>query len=199
MAVKPKENRTSLKQEFKHFTAIPFYLRDENLDFDQANEWQGFLVEGRKKGFGSRSYAWGLFNVKYVWHEDSKKWIERAVGKVLYGEPKDILFKRLLEIVLGGRDHQYANFAGMVDEVIRDLIKFREGICGVEEGMTTHPNKPVKLKPSDLMDEPKNVLDSAVTNSAVVDVTISNNVSDNLSTNKIGGVKHEKESGKEKK
>jgi len=167
MAVKPKDNRTSLKREFKSF-AIPFYLRDENLNHEQANEWQSYLLDGRSKGFGSRSYAWGLFNVKYYKSEESKAWVERAVRKHVVGLQKEAFFKRLLEIVLGGRDKAYANFSEIVDEIIKDLIKFRDGVCDVENEMKEHEQRPKPLEIGDFITSKKKKPSSAVLGSAVL-------------------------------
>ena len=135
------------KQEFKHPSNIPFPLREKNINtLELANEWQGYLIDGRKKGIQDDSYAWAIWHTKYYWSRMDKLWKVRDLSKPLPGECKDTIIEdvitcfRLTKMNRVNWGYQY------VEELKKKLEAIISGQKDVES----------KLKPKDSPDEEKN-------------------------------------------
>jgi hypothetical protein len=85
------------KQEFKHPSHIPFTLAEKNIKtLELANEWQGYMIDGRSKGITDDSYAWAIWNTKYYWSRMDKIWKVRELSKPLPGECKDAILENVV-------------------------------------------------------------------------------------------------------
>jgi hypothetical protein len=135
-----------IKEAFKHWSAIPFFLKDKKLDLKEANDWQAFHLEGRNRGIGNKTYAWALFNSKYQWDPRYNKWIERQIRKQLSADARDVVFKDVMNLLRERGTTLYPNFTSMLDSMINVLEKVRDGICEVEIEMAEMENRPQRLK-----------------------------------------------------
>lgn len=135
----------SIKKKFTHFTAIPFYLKAESIELNEANAWQNFYHEGRALGFNSKGYPWALFRVKYVKGTDSK-WRYRILGEIISSDSRQKLIEAVILAIRDNRNKNYKNYTALLDETIEDLLKFRDGICEVELQIADIVYRPTRRK-----------------------------------------------------
>lgn len=93
------ERKGRPKERFKHFTQIPTNLRDKGIDtLDLANEFQSYLLEGRAKEIPFDAFPWIVWNSKYFFSRNEKKWKERDAAKPISKEAKLAILDRIIEL-----------------------------------------------------------------------------------------------------